>query len=400
MDEVDLLVVGSGPAGLMATISARKRDKKVLLLEQNPEIGCKLKISGGGRCNLTNTLPPDEFLKRFGKWRNFFLPSFRAFDNQRTIRFFEENGLPLRVEEGRVFPKSGKSRDVVAFFSTVLQGLRAEVKLNCQVFDVKKVSEMFEVDTSLGRFEARSVLIATGGVSFASKCRTRGDGLKWARRFGHTVTKLVPHLCALYTAEDLSSLKGITLSQVRVKHRCLDHRIDETGSMIFTGQGLSGPLIHNISMFLLDCADPILILDLVPNKGEEDLRQEVSDLKKKFPNRLVKNLPIADLPERLVAFLLADFSDKRAFQLSNKEVNIIASRVKGWSLRISGGPPLEWAFVTAGGVSVSEVDRKRLESKLVNGLYFAGEVLEVAGPSGGFNIQFALSTGWAVGASC
>ncbi len=398
MEKFDLIVVGAGPAGLMATISARKRNKRVLLLEQNREIGCKLKISGGGRCNLTNTLEPGEFLNRFKRWKNFFLPSFRAFDNQKTIRFFEENGLALKVEEsGRVFPKTGKSIDVIRFFSQILKLVKAEVKLGCKVIEIDKADDVFRVKSSRDEVYSSNVLIATGGVSFASKCHTRGDGFKWAKRFGHTVTRLVPHLCEVYTKEDVSGLRGITLHKVRVKHRCERHNIDESGPLIFTDRGLSGPLIHNLSMYLLDCLGAWIILDFVPHRNLGEVTQEIGQLRKIFPTRMVWNLPIAGLPERLIKFVLRDFCGRRAASLSKKEIQGIAERFKHWKLSIEGGPPVERAFVTAGGVSVEEVDRKKLESKLVKGLFFAGEVLEVAGPSGGFNIQFALSTGWAVG---
>ncbi len=399
MERFDLVVVGAGPSGLMATISARRRGKKVLLLEQNPEIGCKLKISGGGRCNLTNTLPPDEFLNRFGKWRNFFLPSFRAFDNFRTMRFFEDNGLALRVEEGRVFPASGKSVDVVRFFSRMLGSVGADVRLACRVrgIDMDKKRGVFVVKTDADEFLGSNVLIATGGVSFATKCGTRGDGLEWARKFGHRITRLIPHLCEVYIHEDLSPVKGITLSRVRISHRCKAHRINEVGPLIFTGEGLSGPLVHNLSMYLLDCPAREIFLDLLPDKDQDRLRREIEGLKHRWGNRRVYNLPVEGLPERLVRFRLMNFGEKRMRELSRREIQEVVERLKRWKLTVKGGPPIEWAFVTAGGVAVEEVDRRRLESKLVNGLFFAGEVLEVAGPSGGFNIQFALSTGWAVG---
>ncbi len=400
MDEFDFIVIGAGPAGLMATISARRRGKKVLLLEQNREIGCKLRISGGGRCNLTNTLSPEEFLNRFGMWRNFFLPSFRAFDNRKTMQFFEENGLALKVEDGgRVFPKSGKSIDVINFFSRMLKTVRAKTGLGCKVIGVDKVGNKFRVRSNKGEVYSLNVLIATGGVSFVSKCQTRGDGFKWAKHFGHTITELVPHLCEVYTKEDVSELKGITLHQVKVKHTCARHSIEQCGSLIFTNRGLSGPLIHDLSMYLLSCLEPCIALDFIPHMNLERLAWEIGQLKRFFPSRMVRNLPIAGLPSRLVRFVLRDFGDKRAAGLSKKEVWLIAKRFKEWKLMVKGGPPVERAFVTAGGISVKEVDRKRLESKLVKGLFFAGEVLEVAGPSGGFNIQFALSTGWAVGSA-
>ncbi len=396
---VEAIVIGAGPAGLMASIARAQRGKRTLLIDRNPRIGCKLLISGGGRCNLTNAEDRKAFLRRFGRWANFFRPAFYSFDNHRTMEFFERNGLKLRVEDnGRVFPASGKSRSVVEFFEALLQSCEVEVRLNSTVVDVNRLGGGFEVVLDGGEnLHCERLLIATGGASFASKCATRGDGLTWARKMGHRITRLWPHLCALKIEGRFELVKGITLKRVRIRHRCDRHRIDEVGSLVFTPDGISGPVVHNISGYLLDCDSPQLVLDLLPEVPEGDLEAFVKTCRSVHPKRKCANCLAEFLPQNLARFVLGEVGEKRCAEVSNREVRSAVERIKRWSLRVVGGPPLEWAFVTAGGIPVEEVDRSTMESRLVRGLFFAGEILEVFGPSGGYNIQFALSTGHLAG---
>ncbi len=397
--KLEAVIIGAGPAGLMASIARAQRGRGVLLIDRNPRIGCKLLISGGGRCNLTNAEDREVFLRRFGRWSNFFRPAFYSFDNHQAMEFFERNGLKLRVEDnGRVFPASGKSRSVVEFFEALLQRCGVRVRLGSAVVDVGRKDGGFAVILEGGeRLDCERLLIATGGASFASKCATQGDGLAWARQMGHRVTRLWPHLCALRIEGRFESVKGITLRRVRIKHRCGRHRIDEVGSLVFTPDGISGPVVHNISGHLLDCDSPELVLDLLPEVSEADLECFIRDCRSLHPRRKCSNCLAELLPQNLARFVLGKIGERRCGEVSNREVRLAVERIKRWRLRVVGGPPLEWAFVTAGGIPVEEVDRNTMESKIVPGLFFAGEILEVFGPSGGYNIQFALSTGHLAG---
>ncbi len=216
---------------------------------------------------------------------------------------------------------------------------------------------------------------------------------------GHTITDLIPHLCSLNTEEDLISLKGITMKDVVLRHSCQFHKLVERGGIIFTHDGISGPAVHNISRFLLACKGELSI-DLLPSLAFEELRERILVLLQEHPRRVLRNVINRLLPDALAVFLLTrlGFSpDRKVANLSRSEVHRLVSGMKSFTLKVHSGPPLEWAFVTHGGVDVREVDPNTMESRLLKGLYFAGEVLEPSGPTGGFNIQFALSTGFLAG---
>ncbi len=393
-------IIGAGPAGLMAAISAADKGWQVSLIEQNKDIGCKLLISGGGRCNITNTLFGPEFLERFREYGRFFKPAFMSFSNEDAIRFFEENGLALKEEDGRIFPASGKAKDVVDFFRQQIAKRSISTLLGNRVYSLEKEGDMFVVYLrGMGPLTFDRLIVATGGASFSSKCCTDGRSFDLLRKMGHTITELIPHLCSLNTEEDLVSLKGITIKDVVLRHTCPLHKLVERGSIIFTHDGISGPAVHNISRFLLTCRGTLNI-DLLPSLDFERLREKVVGLFQDHPKRSLRNIVNKILPDALVVFLLASLDlplNKKVTNLSRSEVHRLVSGIKFFPLKIASGPPLEWAFVTHGGVDVREVNPNTIESRIVKGMYFAGEVLEPSGPTGGFNIQFALSTGFLAG---
>ncbi len=400
----DLVIIGAGPSGLMAGITARRRGVDVCIIEQNDQIGCKILISGGGRCNITNLCSKKEFLSKFYEYKNFFCPAFYNFSNYDAMDFFKSNGLDLRIEDdGRVFPKSNKSVDVVRFFYKMLSRYRVDLIKGCRVIDVYKEAGDFMITTTKGDFIAKQLAITTGALGFANKCGCRGDGFRWAKNFGHTITKLVPHLCSLDVKELLSSpLKGISLKDVVLTHNCNRHTIkEERGAIVFTANGISGPVVHNVSRFLLDCDFPKLCIDFFPEKNFEWLRYWFLEKIKVFPKKKVKNILSSLLPERLAGYICdrVGLRDRLSNQLSRTELHNLLMCLKRCSFEVIGSVPLDWAFVTAGGVSIEEVNPKTMQSKLISGLFFAGEVLEPVGPSGGFNIQFALSTGFTLGAT-
>ncbi len=398
-------IIGTGPAGLFSVVSLRHlSDEPVIVFERNEQIGKKLLISGGGRCNLTNALPKEQFLERFREWKNFFKPAFFEFSNEDVISFFEKNELKLKEEGKRIFPKSGKASSVISFFKKYLSSLDdIHLYLGCKVYDVKKLGNKFLIKTQRGDFQVEKLLIATGSVSYGNKCGTFGDGLRWAREFGHTVTELVPHLCELWIGNLPKDVAGIVVKDVVLSVEYFGRLIEERGDIIFTHKGISGPAVHNISRFVLaqDVGTTINI-DFFPELSADLLMQRLGLLF--FSNRgrkKVVNLLREYLPRRLIVSLLSyiGVENKTTSNIRKEDVRKMVALLKSYPLEVVGGPPVEWAFVVAGGVPISEVNCKTMESKIVDNLYFAGEILEPVGPTGGYNIQFAISTGWLAGKS-
>lgn len=394
----DLIIIGGGAAGLFA--AANSRGLNTLLLEKMPSTGKKILISGGGMCNLTNSDEPEDFIQRFGSRQkaNFLKPSLLGLTPERTIDWFENRGLALETrEDGKVFPQSQKATDLV---STLYgQAADSKVKILCSnpVSAIDKKNDFFTVTTDNQVFKSRNVLLATGGKSFAST-GSDGSGYSLARSLGHRMVEptqaLVPLLIDNYPFYHLSgsSLRHITVDFYRKGEQ--KRYLRASGDLLFTHKGLSGPVILNNSR-LVSKGD-ILKISLLPGDNREELRDELSSLlaaaSGKTIRAVLKSKGIFTALNDSLLEILEIPRDKRCGELSKKVRNKLITSLLEFSMTVSRKGHFTAAMATAGGVSLEDVDRKTMESRLVSGLYFSGEVLDLDGDTGGYNIQAAFST--------
>jgi predicted Rossmann fold flavoprotein len=405
-----VIVVGGGAAGLMAAGQAAEVGADTLLLEKTSRPGRKLGIAGKGRCNLTNVAPLPEFIAHFGRNGRFLRQAFSQFFTPDLVAFLEDLEVSTVTErEGRVFPSSGEAREVVD--ALVGWAGRCGVTLLTRSPVERLVVErgrLVGVEASHGQVHiGGAVIIATGGASYPASGST-GDGYRLAASVGHTIVPIRPALIPLETAGDLAPrLQGLSLRDVSVRLWVDGKRQAETfGEMIFTHFGLSGPIILSLSRLVVDALrlgrKAVLAIDLKPAIDERDLEgQLLHDLvvngKRKF-HTLLKGL----LPNKLIQ-VCADLTgiplDKAAHQITAEERKRLRMWLKDFRIEVIGYRPIAEATVTAGGVDTREVDPRTMASRLVEGLYFAGEVLDVDGDTGGYNLQAAFSTGWVAGRS-
>ncbi|MFD0827228.1 NAD(P)/FAD-dependent oxidoreductase [Neobacillus sp. M.A.Huq-85] len=407
--EFDCIVIGGGPSGLMAAIAAGEKGAKVLLIDKGDKLGRKLAISGGGRCNVTNRLPVDEIIKHIPGNGKFLYSAFSIFSNEDIIAFFEKLGIALKEEDhGRMFPASNKAQSVVDALLQKLEELKVRVFKNTAVKDVLyengQVSGVILRDGQ--KITAKSVVIAVGGKSVPHTGST-GDGYAWAEKAGHKVTELFPTEVPVTSSEAFIqkktlqglSLRDIELSVLNPKSKpMISHRMD----MIFTHFGVSGPAVLRCSQFVVkamkkwNLKEVTMNLDVLPDKKEEALFQEISKLVKNEPKKSIKNTLKGMLPERYLLFLLENNEIDPAAQcgtVSHEKIRSFAKSCKQFTFKVNGTLPLEKAFVTGGGVSVKEIEPQTMGSKIMNGLYFCGEILDIHGYTGGYNITSALVTG-------
>jgi predicted Rossmann fold flavoprotein len=407
--EYDVIVIGGGPSGLMAAIAAGEKGAKVLLIDKGEKLGRKLAISGGGRCNVTNRLPVEEIIKHLPGNGKFLYSAFSIFSNEDIIKFFEKLGIALKEEDhGRMFPVSNKAQSVVDALLEQLEKLRVKVFKNCPVADLiyedGHVSAVLLKDgTKIG---AKSIVIAVGGKSVPHTGST-GDGYAWAEKAGHTITELFPTEVPVTSNEPFIknkslqglSLRAVDLSVLNPKGKpIISHRMD----MIFTHFGLSGPAVLRCSQFVVKAMkkwklkEVTMSLDALPDQKEEEIFQEIVKLVKSEPKKSIKNTLKGLLPERYLLFLL-EFNEidpsEQGATISNEKIRSFSKSCKQFTIKVNGTLPLEKAFVTGGGVSVKEIEPQTMASKLMDGLYFCGEILDVHGYTGGYNITSALVTG-------
>lgn len=411
----DVIIIGAGPSGLMASIAAAENGSKVLVLEKGKKPGNKLAISGGGRCNVTNRLSHEEIIKNIPGNGRFLYGPFSVFNNEDIIHFFEGLGVPLKEEDhGRMFPVSNKAKDVINALLSEMERLNVRMKLETRVakllMDDEKVIGVRL--TSGEEIRAHAVVIAVGGKAVPQTGST-GDGYPWAEKAGHTVTTLYPTEVPLLSNETFiksKTLQGLALRDVAVsvlnkKGKVLiTHQMD----MLFTHFGLSGPAILRCSQYVVkermkNGDNPVDIrIDSMPNLHEEDvfqllLRTVKEDAKKQVSNSL-KGIAL----ERWLLFLFnlagIDPSETGA-SLKTEKLRQLAKLLKGFTMHVNGTQPIEKAFVTGGGVSVKEIVPKTMASRKKDGLYFCGEILDIHGYTGGYNITSALVTGRIAGMS-
>lgn len=406
-----VVVVGGGPAGMMAAIAAAESGTQVTLLEKKEKLGKKLSITGKGRCNITSALNLNDFITGYAGNGRFLYSALNHFSNHDLITFFNQRGLAMVVERGqRVFPASGRAEDVVQIMSKTMSELGIEILLKCRVEGIEfEGSKIMGIKANGKLIPCQSAIIATGGMSYPGTGST-GDGYTWAENAGHSIIEPRPGLVPLEVKETwVKELQGLSLKNVKVRAYHQNNRTinEEFGEMLFTHFGLSGPIILSMSrdigeVLYKNQGSVRLCLDLKPALSEEKLDERLQrDLAKysrrKFNNALNDLLPQKIIP--VVIRLSGIDSCKETHQVTRGERKKLLQTLKRMEFTITSTRPIAEAIVTAGGVEVKEINPKTMESRLIKGLYFAGEIIDVDGYTGGFNLQAAFSTGYLAGKS-
>ncbi len=402
-----IAVIGGGAAGIMAAIVAAQNGARVTLFEKTNRLGRKLSITGKGRCNLTNTADVAEVVKNLPGNGKFLFSALKSFSPVDTVNFFENLGVKTKVERGgRIFPESDDAHEVIDALTKRLAILDVEVKTNSPVTEI--LAEHHKINGVLvggKKIFADAVILATGGASYPATGST-GDGFKFARRLGHHVTEILPALVPLETEETfVKDLQGLSLKNVRVKLLADSKSVaEEFGEMLFTHFGVSGPIILTLSrqaaQLLSQGKFLELEINLKPALTPEQLDARILRDFDKFKRKAIKNSLIELLPAKLIPVVLdAAFIDenKRVDEITALERRRLVESLRGLLLTVTKTRPIDEAIVTAGGVDVKEIDPKTMRSKLVENLFVVGEVLDVDGFTGGFNLQAAWSTGFVAG---
>ena len=413
------IVIGGGPSGMMAAITAKKQGDEVILLEKKESLGRKLLITGKGRCNITSSLSMDEFIKNTPTNGRFLYSSFEQFTNLDIIEFLKKHGLKVKEERGnRIFPITDKSIDVLKCFEKEIQDLKIKIEYNTKVKEilVKKENDKIKVvgiKTDKKEIFADKVILATGGKSYPLTGST-GDGYDMAEKLGHKIVKIRPSLVPLETYNDdiYKSLQGLSLKNVKIKIIDLEKNKDiyeDFGEMIFTHFGISGPIILSSSAHLcryknieekLKNKKIILKIDFKPALSKEKLDTRILRDFNEVKNKQFKNSLDKLLPQKLIPVVIKKSNInplKKVNEITKEERKKLVELLKSFTLEIKGFRPIEEAIITNGGIDTKQINPKTMESKLVNGLFFAGEIIDVDSYTGGFNLQIAYSTGYVAG---
>lgn len=401
-----VIVVGGGAAGMMAAVTAAQNGADTVLFERNDRLGKKLRITGKGRCNVTNDCDLNEFLANVPTNPRFLYAALSAFSTQDTKDFFERLGVPLKTERGkRVFPVSDKAADIVSALSRACRDNGVQVRYHRVKHLLFEDGAVKGVAYDGGEETADAVILCTGGRSYPMT-GSDGDGYRFAREVGHTVTPLYPSLVPLTAKGNLcASMQGLSLKNVRLRVvRCATGKTvyEDFGEMMFTHYGLTGPMVLSASAHLSDIADGVYeaVVDLKPALDEKSLDARIRSDFAKYQNRDLLNALDDLLPQKMIEPMLRYCGleqRKKVNSVTKEERGVLLQALKGMRIPLKGFRPLEEAIVTRGGVSVKEISPKSMESKLVRGLYFAGELMDVDAYTGGFNLQIAFSTSYAAG---
>lgn len=393
----------------MSAAAASQNKQKVLLIEKKKGLGRKLKISGGGRCNVTNRLPYDEIIRHIPGNGKFLYSPFSVFDNESIIEFFESRGVKLKEEDhGRMFPVSNRAQDVVDTLVQELKNNNVEIKEETAVKHIKldEDGHFIVTDQNDQVYHSKTVVIATGGTSVPQTGST-GDGYTFAESLGHTITELFPTEVPITSKEPFiirKTLKGLSLKDVAlsVLRKNGKPRITHQMDMIFTHFGISGPAALRCSQFVYKeqksqkKQDIQMQLDVFPDEKENEVQARIKSLIKETPDKLVKNSLRGIIEERYLNFILEQAGvaeDTTGHHISNQQILTLAQLFKGFTFTVNGTLPIEKAFVTGGGVSIKEIEPHTMMSKITPGLFLCGEVLDIHGYTGGYNITSALVTG-------
>lgn len=419
-----VIVIGGGPAGMLAAISAAQNGNEVTILEKMDMLGKKLLITGKGRCNITSNIPIEDFIKNIPGNGMFMYSSFNNFDNRDIIKLLEEEGVKTKVERGnRVFPVSDRSKDVQMALINRLKKLNVKVLLNAKVEDILVENDqacgvVANIKGKINKIKADKVIVATGGKSYPGTGST-GDGYLLLKKLGHTIKEIKPSLVPL-TAEEsglelCKNMQGLSLKNVGIKIKDIQKNkviYEDFGEMLFTHFGVSGPTILSGSAHLLRYKNVkqlfenkkiILSIDLKPALTDEKLDERILRDFNEEKNKAFKNSLDKLLPKKMIETVirLSEIKeDKRVNEITKKERLKLVHILKNFEIGISGFRPIEEAIVTSGGVNIKEINPKTMESKIIKNLYVAGEIIDVDAYTGGFNLQIAYSTGYTAGKDC
>jgi predicted Rossmann fold flavoprotein len=405
----DIAVIGGGAAGSMAAIRAGELKKSVILIERNDSIGKKMLITGKGRCNITNTAAIETFIEKFGGSGKFLRTALFRFFNTDLMEFFRSHGLDMKTErQGRVFPITDKARSVVEVLENCLAGNGVKVMYKAKLETIKTKDGLFRLELD-GRHAviAKKVILAAGGASYKATGST-GDSFNIAAKLGHTIVPLKAGLVPLVTKEKwVKDLQGMGLENIRITFECGKKKlVSEIGELMFTHFGISGPLVLDLSgevvTLLEENKEVRVLIDLKPALTVEQIEKRMLNDLKGPRGMQFKNVMKGYLPQRLIAVfmnLAGIDAEREANQVTYEERRAILNLFKALSLTIKGALPIEEAMVTGGGVSTREINPRTMESKIVPGLYLAGEIIDGCASSGGYNLQQAFSTGHLAGES-
>ena len=405
----DVIVIGAGAAGLMAAATAARNGKKVLLMEKMEKAGRKIRISGKGRCNVTNARPPEEFKESIRTNADFFEVAFAEFNNKATIRLFERLGVKLDIERGqRVFPHSGKAWDIANALVDYCLDNEVEIAYNTRVNRILTLDDKIYGVTYINKRgferkeEAENVIIATGGVSYPGTGST-GDGYIFADQVGHTIEEVRPSLTPLRTSHPQRKyLDGLLLKNIQARLIVEDEVVrEEFGEISFSDRGIEGAVALRVSRdavdALIDEKRVKLVIDMKPALTEEMLQERIHrEIEEMQPDEFFSELLRKLVPKHLVMPIAHEMdvhSKNYIRKVTDAEINRLVKILKGFVFPITDYAPFEYAVVTAGGVRCDEVNKYTMESLRVKGLYFAGEVLDLDANTGGYNLQIAFSTG-------
>ena len=414
---MNVIVIGGGPAGMLAAIASAENGNSVILLEKKERLGRKLLITGKGRCNITSSLPIEEFIQNIPGNGQFLYSAFKNYTNNDIINFLNEEGLEVKEERGnRIFPVTDKSLDVLKCFTKRLKELNVKIEYNMEVTEIipKNEAGKLKVKTENNKiFEADKVILSTGGKSYPLTGST-GDGYELVEKLGHTVTKIRPSLVPLEAFEQnmCKELQGLSLRNVNIELKNKENNkiiYQDFGEMLFTHFGVSGPTILSGSAHLvryknidelLKNKKIVLSIDFKPALSEEKLDERILRDFAEFKNKQFKNSLDKLLPQKLIPVIIEKSGinpDKKVNEINKKERHRLVELLKNFEATIKGFRPIDEAIVTSGGINIKEINPKTMESKLVDGLYFAGEIIDVDAYTGGFNLQIAYSTGYTAG---
>ena len=391
---------------MMAAITAAKNGSRVVLIEKTNHLGKKLLLTGKGRCNLTNAAENIKtFIEAFGKNGKFLFSSLNNFSNLEVIKFFNSLGLETKVERGnRVFPVSDNSLSVLAVLTGQLEKHHVTILKNTGVKSLMvKRNQIEKIDTTAGEIEAKKYIIATGGLSYPQTGCT-GDGFKWAKELGHTVITPQPALVPVLIQEDfMPELEGLSLKNVLISvYKNNKKQTERQGEALFTRQGLSGPIILDMSKHIGSLLDEKIELriDFKPALDYPTLDQRIQKDFAENKNKVFKNSLDKLLPQKLIPVIIklsGIDENKKATEIKKEERKKLVALLKDFKLTVRGLENFNRAIITTGGVELTEIDPKTLKSKIIENLYFAGEVLNLDGPTGGYNLQMCWSTGYTAG---
>ena len=412
-----VIVVGGGPAGMMAAITAAENGNDVTIIEKMPSFGRKLLITGKGRCNITSSLYMSEFIKNTPGNGRFLYSAFQNYTNTDIIEFLKSEGLEVKEERGnRIFPVTDKSIDVLNCFKKRIDELKIKYKLDTRVEKILiKSNEVLGIRTNKEIIQTDKIILATGGKSYPLTGST-GDGYKIAKDIGHTIVPTKPSLVPLevYEKEECKKMQGLSLRNVEIKVTDMEKKkniYEDFGEMLFTHFGISGPTILSSSAHLAKYKDIDYLLkkgyitiniDLKPALTEEQLDDRILRDFKEFKNKQFKHSLDKLLPQKMIPVIIDRVNidaDKKVNEITKEERKKIVQTLKKFTITIKDFRPVEEAIITCGGINTKEINPKTMESKIIKGLYFAGEIIDVDAYTGGFNLQIAYSTGYTAGIS-